>query len=149
MDFIPNFTQIPNIVFDELMAELSTCELKILLYLIYKGGLEKRVEISTRKLIEDVGCSASIFHPSIRKLIARDLVMKGERRSDREVFSLLNKKNSKKGCLFCGIDDIPLERHHFPIRRVDGGKETIKLCPNCHRKFHELADYTFPYRVKL
>lgn len=65
-----------------------------------------------------------------------------EKMNDTEVYNLLNKKNSKKGCLFCGYDKCSLDNHHYPIRTKDGGKDTIKLCPNCHRRFHDLADYS-------
>ena len=59
--------------------------------------------------------------------------------SDEEAFKLLNKKNSKRGCLFCGYDKYVLDQHHYPIRRKDSGTETITLCPNCHRAFHCLT----------
>lgn len=62
--------------------------------------------------------------------------------SDKQVYDILNKSDSKDGCLFCGYNRCSLDKHHYPIRAKDGGKDTIKLCPNCHRRFHELADYS-------
>ena len=62
-------------------------------------------------------------------------------KSDKEVFDFLNKKNSSEGCLFCGYNGVAIDEHHYPIRKKDGGKETIRLCANCHREFHFLADY--------
>ncbi|MGE4510066.1 MAG: hypothetical protein AB7D43_03085 [Sulfurimonadaceae bacterium] len=64
---------------------------------------------------------------------------------DQKVFNLLNKKNSQDGCLFCGYSKTFLDKHHYPVRQKDGGIETIRLCPNCHREFHMFADYKFAY----
>ena len=66
--------------------------------------------------------------------------------SDEEVFNTL-----KKGifpidsCQFCGLDDIILHKHHYPIRRKDNGQKVINLCPNCHTRFHMMADYDKKY----
>ncbi len=61
--------------------------------------------------------------------------------SDEEYFNQKNKEY-KNGCLFCGTNDIALDKHHYPIRRRNGGIETISLCPNCHSRFHYNTDYS-------
>jgi len=66
--------------------------------------------------------------------------------TDEDVFNSLN-NNHKKGCLFCGVDDIILDKHHYPIRRKDGGCKIIEICPNCHRRFHTITDYRPTYTV--
>jgi len=38
-------------------------------------------------------------------------------------------------------DDTILDNHRYPTRIKDGGEATIVLCPNCHRKFHEITDH--------
>lgn len=60
--------------------------------------------------------------------------------SDKEVFDSLN-GNFSRGCLFCGYDEIGLDKHHYPIRAKAGGTDIINICPNCHRLFHLLADH--------
>lgn len=66
--------------------------------------------------------------------------------TDQEVYNLLNNgSNTEPACHFCGIDDLPLHQHHYPVRNKDGGTETIGLCPNCHTRFHNIADYEKKY----
>lgn len=36
--------------------------------------------------------------------------------SDKSAYTLLNKKNSKTGCLFWGYNKFVLDKHHYPIR---------------------------------
>jgi len=67
--------------------------------------------------------------------------------TDEEVYNKLNQKNSQTGCLFCGYDKSPLDKHHYPVRKADGGEETIPICANCHREFHQLADYVMIIQV--
>lgn len=42
----------------------------------------------------------------------------------------------KKTCLWCKVKTYVTHSHHYPIRREDGGTETIEICPNCHHEFH-------------
>jgi hypothetical protein len=57
--------------------------------------------------------------------------------------------NGIKTCEWCKIKTFLLEKHHFPIRKKDGGDDIINICPNCHRSFHYLTDYkNFIIKVK-
>lgn len=70
--------------------------------------------------------------------------------SDKSAYTLLNKKNSKTGCLFWGYNKFVLDKHHYPIRAKNGGTKTIDLCPNCHRAFHCLTgDFETTYKIFL
>jgi len=60
--------------------------------------------------------------------------------SDCDAFALLNKQHAT-GCLFCGYSRSFLDKHHYPVRACSGGTETISICSNCHREFHQLTDY--------
>ena len=61
--------------------------------------------------------------------------------NDKEIFNKLNRLNDRSGgCLFCGYRKSFAHKHHYPIRKADGGTETISICPNCHSEFHLLAD---------
>jgi hypothetical protein len=76
---------------------------------------------------------------SVAVLLKKWLILES-RPTDKYIYEMLN-WNFNEGCLFCGITDVLLDKHHYPIRKKDGWTETIKLCPNCHRKFHTSSDY--------
>jgi len=61
--------------------------------------------------------------------------------TDKETYLTLKKGVfNTNACQFCGVNDVYLHAHHYPIRRASGGIGTINICPNCHTKFHMLAD---------
>jgi len=68
------------------------------------------------------------------KLIKRKVI------TDKEAFDLLN-QNYLVGCQFCGLSNILMHDHHYPIRKKNNGTQVIKICPNCHSKFHQLTDH--------
>lgn len=45
-------------------------------------------------------------------------------------------------CNFCGRNFSRrfLEKHHYPIGRVEGGTETVLVCIDCHNGFHRAKD---------
>lgn len=50
---------------------------------------------------------------------------------------ILNRKGEgEKICAWCGCKTTLLHKHHFPIPRRMGGKETVEICSNCHNEFH-------------
>lgn len=48
------------------------------------------------------------------------------------------KSHKGKKCEWCGKKCYILQDHHFPVSAKDGGKEIVKICPNCHYTFHKL-----------
>ena len=50
-------------------------------------------------------------------------------------------------CLWCKTKTFYLHEHHFPIPKSMGGKETVKICPNCHSEYHALVDYKI-FKIK-
>lgn len=48
------------------------------------------------------------------------------------------KSHKGEKCEWCGEKCYILQEHHFPISAKDGGKEIVKICPNCHYTFHKL-----------
>lgn len=50
---------------------------------------------------------------------------------------LLNKDTGIK-CEWCGIKTNAIQEHHFPITKANGGKNIVRICPNCHSEFHKL-----------
>jgi hypothetical protein len=43
-------------------------------------------------------------------------------------------------CEWCKKRSYILHEHHYPILRKDGGKEIVKICPNCHSLYHYLLE---------
>lgn len=54
-------------------------------------------------------------------------------------------KKSHKGnkCEWCGKECYILQEHHYPIPAKNGGKEIVKICPNCHYTFHKLENENY------
>lgn len=46
--------------------------------------------------------------------------------------------NGKSKCKICGVMHPRLNRHHYPIKRCEGGNKVIDVCPNCHYLMHSL-----------
>lgn len=66
--------------------------------------------------------------------------------SDIEAYELIqstrtkNNNHFRKICQWCGVSVLSLDKHHYPIRNKDGGKEVVCICRNCHGLFHDLTD---------
>lgn len=57
----------------------------------------------------------------------------------------------KSKCEWCKIKTVTTHNHHFPIHQKDGGKDIVKICPNCHQEYHSLMqkhNFIFPQKVK-
>lgn len=50
---------------------------------------------------------------------------------------LLN-KNHGLVCEWCGCRTSAIQKHHYPIPKRKGGKETVNICPNCHYEYHQI-----------
>lgn len=79
-------------------------------------------------------------------------VAEKHRLSDQEILSIIQSKKAQSlpmgngMCDWCLGTTVRLHSHHYPIKRCDGGKETVNICPNCHYEYHHLSDMT--YRIK-
>ncbi len=51
-----------------------------------------------------------------------------------------------KVCEWCRIKTLVLHEHHYPKRKIHGGENTHKICPNCHAEYH-LMEGMISYRV--
>lgn len=57
----------------------------------------------------------------------------------------------KLKCEWCKIKTITTHNHHFPLQQKDGGKDIVKICPNCHQEYHSLMqkhNFIFPQNVR-
>ena len=97
---------------------------------------------SNSELANTMGTSKENISRMVSDLIKKGYLQKKVNISDQEAYIQLNKNNCKHGgCLFCGYSKSTLDEHHYPTRSKDGGIETISICSNCHREFHELTDH--------
>lgn len=51
---------------------------------------------------------------------------------------VLENKNKGGTCDWCGCRTFALQEHHFPIPKSKGGKDIVKICPNCHYEYHKI-----------
>lgn len=51
---------------------------------------------------------------------------------------VLDTINKGKTCEWCHHKCYVLHEHHFPISKANGGRETVKICPNCHAVYHAI-----------
>lgn len=104
-----------------------------------------RIKKKTHDVSEVIsGIGVSMKKDTMRRVLL-GLVSKGALRlqklSDEEALWAISGYTYTSGCTTCGVDDVLLDKHHFPVRKKNGGTETIDICPNCHRKFHTLSDF--------
>lgn len=114
-----------------------------------KPGVQHSILWATPETI--VRCSAMARKcPSVLKKYINALVV--EQVVDRlmpdpvatKEFLLANKYPQHFGlgnalnCEWCGAKTLVLHKHHYPIRRSQGGVDTASICPNCHAEFHIL-----------
>lgn len=92
----PNYTQVPDVVFDELLSELSESELKVLLYIIRRtfGFKRESDSISLRQMTDGIttrdgrrldrgaGISKTSAVRGIKGLIDKGIIIAVRRRSD-------------------------------------------------------------------
>lgn len=125
---------------------LTTSE-SLLLCLFADIDLSANIPSNTR-IAKFMGTNKQSISRSISKLISKGFIEKYENITDKEAFESISKGTlSSYGCRLCGYSKCTLDEHHYPIRAKDGGTNTIPLCPNCHRLFHEKTDYN--RKIKL
>lgn len=76
--YVPNYTQVPNVVIDELMSELSDSAFKMYVLLIRKTkGLDKtKVSISLSQFVKLSGKSRPTVVKALDELIGLGLISK-------------------------------------------------------------------------
>src|SRR5262249_29108165 len=93
----PNYTQVPDELFDELLADLSGAELKVLLYVmrrtfgfkkgsdrISKSQLENGIKrLNGEPLDRGTGLSRRAIRLAVQSLVAKRILLKRTRFSDR------------------------------------------------------------------
>ena len=119
--------------------EITTNE-AFLMSLLYQIDFDKYIP-NNSELSNIIGVSKQAISKMISSLISKGFLISGSSYSDQEVFEKMKNKIHVCGCIFCGYSKSTLDEHHYPVRSKDGGTDTISLCANCHREFHEIADH--------
>lgn len=119
---------------------LSLYEWHILSIIESKQKLQSYVYIQKELIGHELGCSISSIYSMLNSLKDREII-EIISMSDNEAVSLLSKeKYSEDCCEWCGTHSIVYHKHHYPIRKKDGGCKLVTICPNCHYAFHFLTD---------
>lgn len=80
-------------------------------------------------------CSKQALLRIKRKL--RKLNLLNQNLSPTEVKNIvLKNKNIGYVCEWCKTKTNAIQEHHYPIPKSKGGKEIVKICPNCHYEYH-------------
>jgi len=84
----PNYTQIPNEVFDDWLPQLQETELKVLLAILRKtfGFMQTHEGASLTELEKFTGCTQKCILKSIELLIEKELI---EKEVGSEIYTLI------------------------------------------------------------
>lgn len=119
---------------------LTMSESFLLCYL-YQFGINNKIP-SNKKISNYLNINEKSISYLLKRLIKKEYIKKLSNYTYKEVFDILSKGYShENGCIICGYSKSTLDEHHYPVRAKNGGNETISICANCHREFHEIADY--------
>ena len=80
-------------------------------------------------------CSKMVLYQIKKKLKKLKLLNNYILPEQAKELVLLN-KNKGQTCQWCGIKTNAIQEHHYPIPKSKGGKEIVKICPNCHYEYH-------------
>jgi hypothetical protein len=141
--------EVPNYFIDEAMSGLSGKALVSYLAILRRSDIFQGGKFCawTSELMRITGISdPRSVGSAINELIGAGLIER-TRINDQEAYEYLKKGEFKYGCYFCGYNRSPLDAHHYPVRAKDGGAETINICANCHREFHQLTDCGY-FKIK-
>lgn len=47
-----------------------------------------------------------------------------------------NRNTFGEFCPWCGKEKTHFHNHHWPVTKKEGGKQTVRICVDCHAAFH-------------
>ena len=91
-------------------------------------------EIKADRMMAQVASKPTIcsIKKTLRELGLMDMITDCEQAKEL----VLQRKGQGDSCEWCGTKTFALQEHHYPIPRYKGGKETVRICPNCHSEYH-------------
>ena len=104
-------------------------------YLNYDNNIEKANDYVKQMISNTSVCNIR------KKLIKLGYIQIPQSKNPIEA-KQLTIENSHKGsiCEWCKNECYVLQEHHYPIPKRLGGKNIVKICPNCHYTFHKIFD---------
>ena len=102
--------------------------------------------------VNELSAKYSMDPKSVREAL-RELELRGVAEmlsvSDEDTVALLKSRSPSKipginahKCQWCESSALVLEKHHYPVRKRDGGTTICSICASCHSEFHSLTDST-------
>lgn len=89
-------------------------------------------------LAELSGLSKSTIKRHIKKLQEFGFVDTEENISQEQIKEKLFSYEKRFKCEWCNQNVYLIEEHHYPIPKRQGGTDVVKICPTCHRTFHNI-----------
>ena len=141
--FIPNSFQVPNVLVDSYIEELSSHSFKLMLFIIRKtrGWQKPKDSISTTQLAKVLGLKKiENVYPYVKELEALNLIRVHKKRGKVNQYSLgtnFDKPVPKKGTLQKAVLKQLITKGFFLIFMKDGKakseslKQSMNTSPNC------------------
>ena len=126
-------------IYDWIMEDTELSLLEVLVLCCVIDGEFENIPI-TIQYISNIGfCDKRSIYRVIKSLKEQGLL--NYVCKDNIVEKLKNKRLAGFGignliCQWCGISTSVLHEHHYPIPKIEGGKLTVNICPNCHSEYH-------------
>lgn len=141
-----------NYILDYIMPQVKPNAWKILCLIIREIGGEfysVAAQLSFDQIRQRTGISSDeTINNSIKQLISKKYISAQRYEVDpHEAAAKVQAKTpqyieSGVVCDWCSGLTLRLHSHHFPVPAKDKGKETVRICANCHDEYHYLVDKT-------
>ena len=73
--------------------------------------------------------------------------------TQEEVVKMIKERNFNncipKKCEWCDKKVLVIHEHHYPIEKINGGKEIVKICPTCHMEYHLLINGNYELKERI
>ncbi|MBE9053543.1 hypothetical protein IQ243_24685 [Nostocales cyanobacterium LEGE 11386] len=136
------------IPFDVEDAGLSICAFRIYGHL---SNPTAEYPKTSKMISQHIRANHLIVKKAIHELIEKALIEEFTF-SEEEALQLIRKKvpqsfsNSRLKCSWCNGTTVAIQKHHYPVKRSEDGKEVVNICPSCHCEFHFLTDRLIQHR---
>jgi hypothetical protein len=98
--------------------------------------IENKIGLTKRQIIDAI------------KYLKLKSILVNKFKTALEIMNFLKTKFNHKGnngighkiCSVCNINTEILHSHHYPIKKCDGGENTVLICANCHGEFHYIEN---------
>ena len=137
---IPNFIQqrsMGNIFIPKELMKIPELSINEKIYLAAYLNFDNNI-FEADNYIRQIVTNATLIN--IKKHLMKLNYIQNEYISNIEEAKRLTIEKSHKGqiCDWCNMESYILQEHHYPIPKIKGGKNIVKICPNCHYTFHKL-----------